>query len=157
MGRFVFKAVARVAKRLPPEKIQEIEAALVPGKSCHKIAAECGVSPQSVSRIAKRVGHDWEHSYTKKAVALHQTYTRVRRTELLDAGLAKSYELLKDVDTTQKMQSWWMGVAVGVDKRRQEDDSDGKRRGTIRQYLELEFNRPDSDESEAEGKHQAGE
>ena len=124
-----------------------------PGVGLDQIAKDFGRSKGTISRIANSVGHDFERSATKKASEAQRQYAKAGRVAIIEAGLAKAEQLLQNITIVKDLQPWSMAVAVLIDKRRQEDDVDGKRRGMIRQYLDGEFNRPDPDEPEAESEH----
>lgn len=124
-----------MARPIPEEERERIIAEFATGKSCNQIAREFGRSPGLVSRLAREVGHDFERSQTKKATRARVTYDRARRVALIDKGLAQQERILKDATTAHKMQAWWIGTGIALDKRREEDDGNSGGADAIRGLL----------------------
>jgi IS30 family transposase len=115
---------------------ERICAALREGKSVGKVAREFGRSTPTVSRIAKQAGIDVLQYATEKARAAKTTYDRANRIRLIDLALEKAETLVNLIEKPGGMYNWSMALAVLLDKRRQEDDQSGSRRGWIRQLVE---------------------
>ena len=115
---------------------ERICALLREGKSVGQVARETGRTTPTVSRIAKLAGIDVLQYATKKAREHKATYDKARRIELIDAILAKAHELLPSIEKPGGLYNYAMGVAIMLDKRRQEDDETGTRRGWIAQLVQ---------------------
>lgn len=115
---------------------ERICAALREGKSVGKVAREFGRAKGTVSKICAEAGIDIERSRTEKATQACISYGRIERIALIDRALTKANSLLDLIEKPGGMYNWSMALAVLLDKRRQEDDQSGSRRGWIRQLVE---------------------
>jgi hypothetical protein len=118
-----------VAKPITAEERQEIIRAIRSGCSRNEIARQFKRSPSVVTGIAKAEGLNFDRSMTKKATEARQAdraYTREHRLDLIDLGLQKHRELLDSCDTPHKMQAWWIGLGIAIDKRRGDEQTDGE-------------------------------
>lgn len=77
------------------------------GKSCRQIAREVGVSPNSVSRIAKDQGHAWGHINAERAHEARRSYGAEWRADFA-ARLAVDLEHLRN-DLRKPTEQWSFG------------------------------------------------
>lgn len=66
---------------LPESVRQQVRDLLPSGKSCRKIAQEAGISPASVSKIAREVGHRFEQQHAAHAREVRSAYCAAARAD----------------------------------------------------------------------------
>ena len=118
------------------EERNRIVEALRAGRSVHSIAKEFGRAKGTVSRIAREEGIEFNVQQTKNAAAARSQFAKEGRIQLIEAGLRKALEMLPHLRKPLELQQWWMAVAVGLDKRRQEDDDGSQRVGAIAELMQ---------------------
>jgi hypothetical protein len=138
-GFLYAQELVNVAKRtrVSEQERASIIAALGTGKSCNQLAREFERSPDTVSRIARDAGHVFGHTNTENANEARRRYGRDERLATIAEFIDKARELLKDMDGPRYFQGLTVGTAVMFDKRRQEDESNERRGGYLRGFLEF--------------------
>lgn len=123
-------------KPVGPKERKKIIEALKSGESQTSVAKKFGRSTRTISRIAHAEGIKSPHLPPKNANEARRAYAKDGRIRLIEKALAKTEEFL---DTGQvgpaNLYQWTMGLAVLIDKRRQEDDDGLKRRGAISELM----------------------
>jgi len=84
-----------VAKPLTDDEREHIEALLATGKSARDIATEIGRSPDTISRIARSIGHSFGRTNLDSAREARSAYCAERRA-LIAARLTEEAEKLLD-------------------------------------------------------------
>ena len=102
-----------MAERIPDRTRQQVVDALSSGRSCRAIATACGVSPSTVSRIAREVGHTFGEVNTATASQTNAAYGREKRSTLAARAIDRAFEALDRMhDTVQQAVSSRDGVEV---------------------------------------------
>lgn len=116
------------------EERERIIEALRAGESQTSVAKRFGRSSSTINRIAKEAG--LEYSAPKNANEARWRFAKEGRLKLIEAGLQKALDMLPHLRKPLELQQWWMAVAVGLDKRRQEDDDGSRRVGAIAELMQ---------------------
>lgn len=101
--------------------------ALNAGMSQNRVAKAFDRSPSTINRIASENG--LEYSALKKAHEARQFYASSDRIKLIGEGLDKARNLLPEIDNPRDLKDWFLSVAIGIDKRRLEDEDLGGDKG----------------------------
>lgn len=114
-----------VAKPLNDEERQRIAALLETGMSCTAIAKELGRSNDTISRVAKSVGHRFGQSSAARARDARSAYTAERRAVHAAQAQARIGLLLAGFDDPQPVVAWTptgpQAVMAQPDARAQRD------------------------------------
>lgn len=115
---------------------KKIIEALKAGESQNAIAKKLGRSQTTIYRIAKAEGISSVNSSPKKANEARVRYAREGRIRIIEAALGKAEEMLAALRKPLELQQLAMALAVLIDKRRQEDDEETNRRGSITELMQ---------------------
>jgi len=103
--------------------------ALEAGKSQYQVAKDFSRGSSTISRIATKHGLGHSDPKTKPAIEARMCYGSEARIKLVNRGLDKASDLLDAIDTPRALKDWFLGVAIGIDKRRLEDEDTNEGRG----------------------------
>lgn len=79
---------------LSDEERQRIIDALPSGDTCNAIAKRLGFSPDTVSRVARTVGHDWGVKHVARAHQMNRVYGAENRAEQRSVAQWKAQQVL---------------------------------------------------------------
>lgn len=104
--------------------------ALEAGMSTRQAAKKFNRAKSTIIDVARRNGLDLgDRSVTKNAAIAKSCYASEARIKLVGEGLDKARHLLPEIDTPRDLKDWFLGVAIGIDKRRLEDEDLGGDKG----------------------------
>lgn len=86
-----------MAKPVSPEERERIIAAFATGKSCNQIAKEFGRSSNTISRIARSVGHQFAQVNVARAREINRRYGAEWRAMMRERLAAEAERLLADL------------------------------------------------------------